>query len=234
MRMLALIPGRGGSKRLPRKNMLPFRGRPMVAWSVRAALEADIFAKVVVTTDDDEIATAGKAEGAEVLRRPAHLGSDTVRLLQVAQHALSVIGDTYDGFCMLMANCPLRDARDVRASHQAFVGRRDRAALMSVFDYNWSPPSWALREKDGYIHLIDPDEKLLGPRGSLTCPSGALRWQWMDAFAAEPNWYPARLIGHRLPWWRALDIDDGVDYEAALCVAHALDHGFSFGAEAAA
>lgn len=138
MRLLALIPGRGGSKRLPRKNVLPFRGRPLVAWSVRAALDADIFAKVVVTTDDDEIASAGEAEGAAVLRRPPSLGADNVQLIAVAQHALAAINEKFDAFCMLMANCPLRNSADVMASHQGFARRQDGAALMSVFDYAWS------------------------------------------------------------------------------------------------
>jgi N-acylneuraminate cytidylyltransferase len=199
-----------------------------VAWSVRAALDADIFAKVVVTTDDDEIASAGEAEGAAVLRRPPSLGADNVQLIAVAQHALAAINEKFDAFCVLMANCPLRNSADVMSSHQGFARRQDGAALMSVFDYAWSPPSWALREHDGYIAMVDPDESLLGPRGSLVCPSGAIRWHRTGIFLANPNWYPPRLVGHRLPWWRALDIDDRVDYEAALCVAHSLDHGFAF------
>jgi pseudaminic acid cytidylyltransferase len=227
MRYLALIPARGGSKRLPRKNILPFRGRPMIAWSILAALETDVFEKVVVTTDDDEIAAIAMAEGAEVLHRPPQLGLDSVRLLQVAQHAISTISGAFDAFCLLMPNCPLRDSSDVKRSHVDFASRSDQASVMAVFDYGWSPPTWALRQCGDYLRPIDRSN-LVASRGSLLCPSGAIRWQWVDAFEAEPNWYPSRLVGHRLPWWRALDIDEHEDYEAALCVAHALDHGFSF------
>ena len=234
MRLLALIPGRGGSKRLPRKNLLPLRGRPLIAWSVAAALDSELFERVVVTTDDDAIARAGAEAGAEVLKRPAALGADDVPLVRVAQHALAELGAGYDAFCLLMANCPLRTAADVRASYDRFAVRDDRAALMSVFGYGWSPPPWALRESQGYLRRVDPDGKLMGPNAGLLCPSGAIRWQHQSDFAAEPTWYPDKLVGFPMPWHRALDIDEREDYEAALCIAHACDHGFRFGVEAVA
>jgi N-acylneuraminate cytidylyltransferase len=234
MRCVALIPARGGSKRLPRKNILPFRGRPMIVWSIEAAIRSDLFERIVVSTDDDEIADRAAEAGADVLRRPSALGADDVPLLRVAKHALQTFGDACEAFCLLMPNCPLRGASDIRASFALFSSRDDGASVMSVFGYGWSPPSWALRQQGSYLERIDPDESRIGKRDSLWCPSGAIRWQRAAVFLRKPDWYPQKLIGFHMPWHRALDIDTLEDYEAACCVAHATDHGFRFSAEAVA
>jgi N-acylneuraminate cytidylyltransferase len=234
MRCVALIPARGGSKRLPRKNILPFRGRPMIAWTIDAAIRSDLFERIVVSTDDDEIADRAAEAGAEVLRRPSALGCDDVPLLRVAEHALTTFGNAFEAFCMLMPNCPLREASDVRASFALFSGRGDGAPVMSVFGYGWAPPSWALCQQGSYLTRIDPDESRIGSRDSLWCPSGAIRWQRSAVFLRKPGWYPPNLIGFQMPWYRALDIDTREDYEAARCIAHAADHGFRFSEETAA
>jgi pseudaminic acid cytidylyltransferase len=234
MRCVALIPARGGSKRLPRKNILPFRGRPMIAWTIEAATRSDLFERIVVSTDDDEIAGLAEEAGAEVLLRPSALGADNVPLLRVAEHALTTFGDACEAFCLLMPNCPLRQAFDVCASFALFSGRGDGASVMSVFGYGWSPPSWALRQHGSYLTRIDPDESRTGTRDGLWCPSGAIRWQRSAVFLGEPDWYPQKLVGFDMPWHRALDIDTREDYDAARCIAHAVDHGFRFSEEAAA
>jgi pseudaminic acid cytidylyltransferase len=230
MRLLGLIAGRGGSKRLPRKNVLPFRGRPMIEWTVQAANKAALFARIVVSTDDDEIAAAGAAAGAEVLRRPSELGGDEVRLTTVTQHAIEQLSG-FDAFCLMLPNCPLRTAADLRASYQVFTASSGVATIMSVFSYNWSPPTWALRSQGSYLRMVDPAEAIIGPREGLWCPSGAIIWKTTTSFSFEPTFYPRALVGAAMPWQRAIDIDTRADYEAALCIAFALDHGFAFSDE---
>lgn len=227
MKAVALIPARGGSKRLPRKNLLPFRGKPMIASTVDAAVRSGVFEIVMVSTDDDELAVAGEEAGAQILRRPDRLGEDDVPLLEVAKHALHALGPGPDALCMLMPNCPLRTSEDIVSAHQRFAARSDGAAVMSVFGYGWSPPQWALRPVDGYLARTCSSDGEPG-RQELVCPSGAIRWVLRARFLEHPTWYPERLVGHLMPWWRALDIDDQSGYEASLCIAHALDHGFRF------
>jgi N-acylneuraminate cytidylyltransferase len=228
MGTLALIPARGGSKRLPRKNILPLRGRPMIAWTIDAAIQSGLFDRIVVSTDDDQIGSHAAAAGAEILKRPDALGADDVPLLHVAEHAMRTLAGSYESFCLMMPNCPLREASDVRASFALFAGRNDGAAVMSIFGYGWAPPSWAMREEDSYLKRIDPDGTLIGDRNGLFCPSGAIRWQDTATFLKMPDWYPRKLVGFPMPWHRALDIDTREDYTAACCIAHAIDHGFRF------
>jgi CMP-N-acetylneuraminic acid synthetase len=102
------------------------------------------------------------------------------------------------------------------------------SAILSVFSYAWSPPTWVLRQRGKYIEMIDPNASFIGPREGLWCPSGAVFWSTTKQFFEEPTFYPQRLSGFIMPWHRALDIDTVTDYEAALCIAYARERGFSF------
>lgn len=109
MEVVALIPARGGSKGIPRKNLAPLGGKPLLQWSIDAARAAETVTRVVVSTDDDEIAAT--AEGAEVLRRPAELAGDDVPMLPVIRHALESF--PCEVLVLLQPTSPLRRAEHV-------------------------------------------------------------------------------------------------------------------------
>ena len=118
---LAVIPARGGSKRIPRKNIRPFFGRPMIAWSIEAALQSGCFDHVIVSTDDDEIAEVARANGAETpFRRPAELADDHTATIPVIAHAIEWCRQNslvHDYVCCLYATAPFVDANDIRNGH---------------------------------------------------------------------------------------------------------------------
>jgi len=120
--MLAIIPARGGSKRFPRKNIIPFGGRPLIAWSVACALR---FPQVrcVVSTDDHEIAAAAQDAGAAVVDRPKSLAQDDSGMTGVIRHALKVCerdGSDFDGVMLLQPTNPLRPLELVGAAIARF------------------------------------------------------------------------------------------------------------------
>jgi N-acylneuraminate cytidylyltransferase len=101
---VAIITARGGSKRVPRKNIRPFRGRPLIAWPIRAALDSQLFDKVLVSTEDAEIAAVGVECGAKILPRPAELADDFSTTSDVLEHALKTLaaeGRAIDLCCCL-------------------------------------------------------------------------------------------------------------------------------------
>ena len=108
---IAIIPARGGSKRVPRKNIKLFHGKPLIAYSIEVALKSGLFEKVVVTTDDEEIATIAKEYGAEVpFMRPKELSDDFTNTKDVIDHALSYLqnrGEEYKYECTIYATAPL-------------------------------------------------------------------------------------------------------------------------------
>jgi pseudaminic acid cytidylyltransferase len=108
---IAIIPARGGSKRIPRKNIKPFHGKPLIAYSIQTALKSNLFDKIIVTTDDEAIATVAKNYGAEVpFIRPSELSDDFTGTTDVVSHALQWLkehGEEYDYACTIYATAPL-------------------------------------------------------------------------------------------------------------------------------
>ena len=117
MRSLGLIPARGGSKGVPRKNVRDLAGKPLLVWTIEAALRCPSLARVVVSTEDEEIAAVARAYGAEVpFTRPADLAEDGTPDLPVYRHALEELGGGFDALAWLRPTAPLRTAGDVAAA----------------------------------------------------------------------------------------------------------------------
>jgi len=128
--LLALIPARSGSQRIPQKNIRAFFGHPMIAYAIAAAQNSGLFQRLVVSSDSAEIGRIANWYGAEFLQRPPELAKDSVGVKDVALHALKALASR-DGFspealCQLMPNCPLRRSEDIAAHYKLFQqGRRD-------------------------------------------------------------------------------------------------------------
>ena len=134
---VCLIPARGGSKRIPRKNIRPFAGRPVILHSIGAALDAGIFEAVVVSTDDEEIAQVAREGGAEVMARPADLADDFATTRDVVLHALDVIegeGRLTEALCCLYATAPFVRADDLVAA-RALLASADFAMPVTRFAF---------------------------------------------------------------------------------------------------
>lgn len=143
--ILGLIPARGGSKRLPRKNVQMLAGKPLLAWTVDAARAARHLDRVILSTDDEEIAAIGRQHDAEVpFMRPAELASDTASSLDVVLHALRTLqdrGEHYDYVVILQPTSPLRTAADIDAAIELLLETRGDAVI-SVCETD-HPPEWS-------------------------------------------------------------------------------------------
>ena len=138
MKLLALIPARGGSKGVVRKNLADLSGKPLIAWTIESAVACraqGILARVVVSTDDPEIAEVSAGYGAEVpFLRPAALADDTAKTADVVMHALdffAAIGEVFDAVVLLQPTSPLRTQEDILLATELFVGRKAES-LISV------------------------------------------------------------------------------------------------------
>jgi N-acylneuraminate cytidylyltransferase len=218
---LAVIPARGGSRRVPRKNIREMHGRPLLAYSIDAALGSGLFARVVVSTDDAEIAAVGRALGADVpfLRDPA-LSDD---ITPVSQATIDVVdrlegaGEAYLEVCQLMPNCPLRTVEDVVASHRQFTDRPAEAQI-SVARYGWQSPWWAMRRgADGSLDPLFPDAMRQRSQdlADLFCPTGAVWWARTDALRRAGTFHLAGRTGWEIDWTHAIDIDTEDDWRLA-------------------
>lgn len=116
-RILAVIPARGGSKSIPQKNIAKFNGKPLIAWTIELANTIEEIDKVIVSTDDKEIANVAKEYGADVIKRPKELATDDALVIQAIQHTIDELenqSDVYDYLILLEATCPLRNALDIK------------------------------------------------------------------------------------------------------------------------
>lgn len=155
---IAIIPARGGSKRIPGKNIREFCGKPMIAWSIRAALDSMCFDRVIVSTDDNKIANIARNHGAEVpFQRPAELSDDHVGTTPVMRHAiewLDKIGEQSDLACCIYATAPFISAASIRQGYKAMKANNCEFAF-SVTRFLY-PIERALLQKNGRVEMINP------------------------------------------------------------------------------
>ena len=217
MTCLAVIPARGGSKRIPKKNVRELGGRPLIAYTIEAALGSGVFQRVLVSTDSPEIAEVARRYGAEVpFLRNAALSDDFVPVSAATVDTLERVDPDgeIDSVCQLMANCPLRTAADIVESYQQF-GRTDAGSQLSVVRYGWQNPWWAMARDEGMV-LSPVFADALTARSQdlpvLFCPTGAVWWAKADVLRSEGTYHIPGRTGWEIPWTRGVDIDSEDDW----------------------
>jgi N-acylneuraminate cytidylyltransferase len=221
---IAVIPARGGSKRVPRKNIVPFFGKPMIVWTIEAALASDRFDRVLVSTDDEDIAGVARSHGAEVpfLRQTAvddrsHVSTAT---LAAVGQAMAYWDEDYDTIVQLMPNCPLRGAEHILDALNVFEVRQAQFQI-SCFRYGWMNPWWAARlEDDGRPAMVFPDAAAARSQDlpPLYCPTGAIWVAKAKSLRVAETFYGPGHVFHPIPWTAAVDIDDAEDLRMARAV----------------
>lgn len=157
MSCVAIIPARGGSKRIPRKNLKPFDGVPMIVRSIRTALESNLFDQVIVSTDDEEIAEVAWAHGAQVpFMRPAALADDLTGTAAVIVHALKQL-PPFDYACCVYATAPLLQARYLRQGHELLVQHPDKSFAFSVAGFGFPVQRALTLDEQGALTSLYPE-----------------------------------------------------------------------------
>lgn len=218
---LAVIPARGGSARIPRKNICRFLGRPLIAYTIAAAQESGVFARVIVSTDDPEVAEVSRRLGAEVpFMRPAALADNHTASSPVSADALERVdpgGELYSYVAQLLPTCPLRNASDVQASFQQLLAT-GAPAQISITSFGWLYPWWAL-ERDSQLRLVpifpEATQKRSQDLPPLFGPVGAIWWAKAESLRQTRNFYMPDHTGWEIPWERAVDIDTEDDWRMA-------------------
>lgn len=230
---IAIIPARGGSERVPGKNIRLFGGKPLISYSIDAARDSGLFQRVVVSTDNDEIAQIAKKHGAEVpFMRPADLADDYTPVSEATADALGRLdpeGTNYEYVAQLMANCPLRDADDVLESFERFRNSAANAQI-SVVDFGWTNPWWAMQMSESGELLPVFDDQLKARSQDLPpvyAPTGAIWWARVEVLLQERTFHVQGRTGLPLKWHHALDIDTEDDWEVGEFLLRYLDRATS-------
>ena len=134
---LAIIPARGGSKRLPRKNILDLCGKPLISWSIEAALKSKYISKVVVSSDDEEILNISSNFGADIIKRPYELANDTATTFDTVKHTIDNF-ENYDYIVLLQPTSPLRNEKHIDEAIE-LLEEKQADAIVSVCEMEHSP-----------------------------------------------------------------------------------------------
>jgi len=223
---ICVIPARGGSKRIPRKNVRLFCGKPMIAWSIQAAVASGCFDRIVVSTDDDAIAEVAQTYGAEApFRRGAALSDDytpTVPVIADAVEQLNIGGQT--AVCCLYATAPFVTEHDLQAGHGLLM-ETDASFVLAVTTYSFPIQRALRRDSSGGVEMFDPAQ--------MQTRSQDLEEAWHDAgqfyWGQAHSWKTAKGIfeadaqGLALPRHRVQDIDTEEDWQRAECMMQAFE-----------
>lgn len=220
---LAIIPARGGSKRLPGKNIMDFQGKPMIAWTIEAALETNLFDEVLVSTDDEEIAAISKKYGATVpFLREEHADdySTVSQATSAALYQMEKYSDReYNTVVQLMANCPLRSSESISEQVHIFETNKIRNSLLTGFKYGMFNPWWAYKKGDSgrYERIFKNLEVNIRSQDlpDLICPSGATWISSKTKLITSNTFYSDGYEFFELDWKEGVDIDEQGDLELA-------------------
>ena len=155
---LAIIPARGGSKRLPRKNILDLCGKPLISWSIEAALKSKYISKVVVSSDDEEILNISSNFGADIIKRPYELANDTATTFDTVKHTIDNF-ENYDYIVLLQPTSPLRNEKHIDEAIE-LLEEKQADAIVSVCEMDHSPLWSNTLPKDGNMNNFLRDEVL--------------------------------------------------------------------------
>ena len=219
MKNLAIIPVRTGSKRVPNKNIKLFHGKPMFIHTVEHAIESNLFSKIHVSTESNEVVQICKEYGLEVdFLRPVELAEDHSDLNDVCKYVINKYnndGLKFNNFCLLWATAPLRNTEDIINAYRMLDSNFDAVVGVSSYDL---PVSCAQKiSDDGILEKIFPEEFWLSSKDipKRVCDNGSLCWTKISIFEKVGNWLPNKSKGYEMPKERSVDIDTYFDWALA-------------------
>ena len=213
---ICIIPARGGSKRIPRKNILPFNGKPLIAWSIQTALASNIFSKIIVSTDDKEIADISKHHGASVpFMRTSDLANDFATTAEVLSDALSRTEVT-DHTCCLYPTAPLLQPEDFQKAYTDLT-KNKADCIISVTEFDFHPLRAFEIKDDTTLDFKWPENALTRSQDlpDFLHDAGAFYFFNTSAFIKQQKILMSNTIGYKIERSRAVDIDTPEDFEFA-------------------
>lgn len=217
---VALIPARGGSKRIPKKNIKHFCGKPMIAYSIEAARKSMLFDDIVVSTDDEEIAEIATAYGATVpFKRPSELSCDNTPTAPVISHAINQLlqsGNALKAVCCIYATAPFLSYQDLCDSFELFSSTQDDF-VFSATTFAFPIQRAITRSARGKVLMLDESKYYARSQDLTECyhDAGQFYWGSIPAWREERPFFSEASSFFEIPRWRVQDIDTQEDWVQA-------------------
>lgn len=229
MKVLAVVPARGGSKGLPGKNIKPLLDKPLIAWSIEQGLSCRYVDEVIVSTDDEKIAEIARQYGGIVpFIRPANLAKDTTPTADVLLHLIEEMekrGQIYDYLLLLEPTSPLREVSDLDAAFMRLINTHNASSIVGVSAVESQHPEFCVKiNEEGFIQSKN-DFKVMRRQeiDELYFYEGSLYLSKMETFKVKRNFYHEGTLAYVMPKWKSYEIDDIVDFIITEAILKNLD-----------
>jgi CMP-N,N'-diacetyllegionaminic acid synthase len=215
-RILSIIPARGGSKGLPRKNIIDLAGKPLIAWTIDASLNSKYITKTVVSSEDKEILDISTEYGAEIIRRPDNLANDVATSESVVRHAidyLESVGEQFDIVILLQPTSPLRDSKDIDSAFEIMFDS-DAASIISVCEFDNKILKAFIKDSNGFLKGISNNKYPFMRRQDLPSvfmPNGAIYIISSNLFIDLNSFFTDQTSYYLMPIKKSIDIDSKDD-----------------------
>lgn len=219
---LAIIPARGGSKRLPGKNIKPLQGKPLISYTIEAAIKSDCFTKILLSSDDEEILEIGRQyQEVEGEVRPSRLAGDQVKVLELVCEIAErpELKENYDVIALLLPTAPFRQAKHIQAGFEELTPNIDSVVSLTTYEF---PPqlSVTLEENQLITPVFNPCPLITGDTRSqdqklIYRPNGGFYISWWQSFLVNQNFWKGKVKGYPMSRLASVDIDDQTDLDYA-------------------
>ena len=211
---LAIIPARGGSKRLPRKNVLELCGKPLIAWSIEAGLKSKYIDKLIVTSDDEDILSISEKYGSDIIKRPEELSNDTATTFDALKHTIDNL-EKYDYIVLLQPTSPLRNEKYLDEAIE-LLEQKNADAVISVCEMDHSPLWSNTLPEDGCMKSFLKEEVLNKRSQDLDKYfrlNGAIYVCKIDKFLENIGFFlKENIYAYKMDKKNSIDIDDEFDF----------------------
>jgi len=231
MRVLGVITARGGSKGIPRKNLVSLLGKPLLYYTIQAAYRSKRLTRTILSSDDVEIISVGQQLGVDVpFVRPSHLATDEVRSIEVILHAMQFVEaeehKRYDLVFVLQPTAPLRTAEDIDAAIE-LLEKSDADAIVSVARVEEPHPVKMMVEKEGFLFPFLHDRWYEGLRRQELEPvyylNGAIYCVYRDVLLKHKSLWGEKTLAYIMPPERSINIDSKLDLMLAELILKGID-----------
>jgi CMP-N-acetylneuraminic acid synthetase len=226
---VCVIPARGGSKRIPKKNIRLLNNKPLIAYTIEAAINAGCFNDVFVSSDDPEILSIAENLGAKTDRRSEKLSGDTIKATEVVDEFLQRLHHSYgwSNVAMCLPTCPFRSTQDIKNAMELFFREKNSCPrLLGVTKCDF-PPQLALMEEEGssLVDMREPEAYGFSTRSQdcqdLFFPNGSIYVTTVGEFLNKKTFFGRPMLAYRMPPERSFDIDYPYQFQIAECMMQA-------------
>ncbi len=224
MKNLGIVPARGGSKRLPRKNIKLLNGKPLIHYSLQAVVNSGVYDEIILSSDDDEILEIGsKIKGITPEKREAKFATDTSKVIELIKNIADRPGyvEKYDTISLFLPTCPFRTSQHIKEGFDLL--EKDDFSVVSISEMKEPVQLTATMDERNIINpnaIINPSPLITGNTRSqdfktIYRVNGGFYIAWIDKFVKQENFFQGQTKGYVIPQEYMVDIDEPLDFEWA-------------------